>query len=172
MYRRLHLTFFTLFLCLATANAQSPYHELAKDTIITRPVFLGNKYLLAGKDLNLEVMQWFMLDHPKAHDNIRVAIVSDQVAAVSYTIGSLSFLTGYLVSQENKAAGRDLMLFGGGSIGVGLLFSVISGSYQRRAVELYNLDIKKEHHRKQKNNLGASFQLQLSPAGLGLEGRW
>lgn len=172
MYLKLHLSITTMYLCIALAVGQSPYHELAKDTIITRPIFLGNKYLLDGKDLNLEVMQWFMLGHPKAHDNIQVAIVSDQVAAVSYTIGSLSFLTGYLVSQENKAAGRDFMLFGGGSIGVGLLFSVISGSYQRRAVELYNLDIKKEHHLQQNNKVGASFQLQLSPAGLGLEGRW
>ena len=90
---------------------------MAKDTIITRPILFGNAYLLDGKRLNIQVMQWIMTDHPFAHDQIRVSVVSGQMAAVGYTVGGMIFLGGLLVWQDDKAAGKDLMLMGGAGIG-------------------------------------------------------
>ncbi|MCO6475812.1 MAG: hypothetical protein J5I94_04285 [Phaeodactylibacter sp.] len=143
MVRKLLLAIALSCLLSSGAFAQSPYHELAKDTIITRPVLFGNIYLLDGKQLNIQVMQWFMTDHPMAHDQIRVAVVSGQLAAVSYTVGGMIFLGGLLIRQDDRAAGQDLMLMGGAGIGAGLLFTLVSGGHQRKAVQLYNEDIRK-----------------------------
>ncbi|MCO6489619.1 MAG: hypothetical protein J5I98_14485 [Phaeodactylibacter sp.] len=146
MFRKLLSSITLCFLSLAGVFSQSPYHELAKDTIITRPALFGNAYLLDGKRLNIQVMQWFMTDHPLAHDQMQVAVVSDQMAAVSYTIGGIIFLGGLLIRQDNRGTGEDLMLLGGAGIGGGLLLSIISGSHQRRAVQLYNEDIKRYYN--------------------------
>lgn len=168
MYYKLHLTLLlNLFVGLCT-YAQSPYHELARDTIITRRIFLGNVYLLDGKKLNLEVMQWFMSEHPSAYDQIQVAVVADQAAAVSYTLGSLALLSGVLVGQDNEAAGRDLMLMGSGGIGGGLVFTLISGAYQRRAVSSYNNSIKQQYYKRKKIN----YSLQMKGGGVSIVGRW
>ena len=145
MLRKLLSTVALSVAIAANAFSQSPYHELAQDTIITRPIFFGNAYLLDGKPLSLQVMQWFMTDHPLAHDQIRVAVVSDQLAAVSFTVGGIIFLGGILVRQGDQGAGEDLMLMGGAGLGGGLLFSIISGGHQRRAVQLYNEDIKRTY---------------------------
>jgi hypothetical protein len=168
MHRQLTLFIFLALLHTQLGNAQTPYHELAKDTIITQRMLLGNVYLLDGKKMNLEVMEWFMLDHPAAHDNIQVALISDQVAAVSYTMGTLSLLTGYLISQESQAAGRDLIFLGGGGIGIGLLCSILSGAYRKRAVSLYNWDIRKDYFNVPKVGLS----VELIPGGLCLSGKW
>ena len=152
----------------SSVHTQVPYHELAKDTIISHRFLLGTTYLLDGKKLNLEVMRWFMIDHPQAYDHIQAALVSDQAAAIGYTIGTLSLLTGYLVSQENKAAGRDMMIIGGGSIGAGLIFTMVSRVYQKSAVQRYNKDIKKMYFKKQ----GIGVHLQITPAKVGLIGSW
>ncbi|MCB0550233.1 MAG: hypothetical protein KDD19_21875 [Phaeodactylibacter sp.] len=143
MLRKLLLANALFIWLLVGACSQSPYHEMAKDTIITRPILFGNAYLLDGKQLNITVMQWFMSDHPLAHDQIRVAVVSGQMAAVSYTVGGMIFLGGFLIRQDDNAAGDDLMLMGSAGIGAGLLLTLISSGHQRRAVQLYNEDIKR-----------------------------
>jgi hypothetical protein len=121
---------------------QSPYRSLEQDTIITRPGFFGNVYLLDGKRLNLQVMQWFMTGHPAAYNNIRAATATDQLAAAGYITGSLIFLSGYLISQEDRSTGNDLMLTGSLGLGAGLLLTIVSNSFQHKAVLLYNEDVR------------------------------
>lgn len=164
MVRKLLLIFTCCCVLLYNLRAQTPYHELAKDTIITRPILFGNAYLLDGKTLNMQVMQWFMKDHPMAHDQIRVAVISDQLAAVSFTAGGMIFLGGILIREDNPGAGQDLMLMGGAGLGAGLLFSIISGGHQRRAVQLYNEDIRRYYN----SSAGLAWQLGLSGNGLTL----
>ncbi|MCB0560284.1 MAG: hypothetical protein H6573_33140 [Lewinellaceae bacterium] len=164
MIRELLFTSILCFSLLAGALSQSPYHEMAKDTIITRPLFFGNAYLLDGKRLNIQVMQWFMTDHPLAHDQIRVSVVSGQMAGVGYTVGGMIFLGGLLVGQDDRAAGEDLMLMGGVGIGAGLLLSIISGGHQRRAVQLYNEDIKRYFN----SSAGMEWHIGFSGNGLTL----
>lgn len=164
MFRKLLLAIALCALLPALAYLQSPYHELAKDTIITHPAFFGNIYLLDGKQLNTQVMQWFMTDHPLAHDQIRVAVVSGQMAAVSYTVGGMFFLGGFLIRQDDRAAGEDLMLMGGAGIGAGLLLTIVSGGHQRRAVQLYNEDIR----RYMESSARVEWQLGLTGNGVTL----
>ena len=164
MIRELLFTSVLCFSLFAGTFSQSPYHEMAKDTIITRPILFGNAYLLDGKRLNIQVMQWFMTDHPFAHDQIRVSVVSGQMAAVGYTVGGMIFLGGLLVWQDDKAAGKDLMLMGGAGIGAGLFFSIISGGHQRKAVQLYNEDIKRYYD----SSAGLEWQFGFSGKGFTL----
>lgn len=164
MVRKLLLTIISCCVFLFSLRSQTPYHELAKDTIVTRPVFMGNTYLLDGKKLNIQVMQWFMTDHPLAHDQIRGAVLTDQLAAVSFTIGGIIFLGGVLIRQDDQGVGEDLMLMGGAGIGAGLLFSIVSGGHQHRAVQLYNEDIKRYYN----PSAGVEWQFGLSGSGLTL----
>ncbi len=147
---------------------QDLYHELAQDTIVTRPAFPGKVYLLDGKRLNLQVMEWFMAGHPQAHDQIRVAGVTSQLAAVSFTAGGLVFLGGYLISQEDRAAGQGLLQIGGAGLGAGFLLTLVSSSYKHRAVEAYNSDIRQYFQEKKNVQLG----LGLSGKGLTLAARF
>ena len=164
MFRKLLLAIAFCCLMPLAALSQSPYHELAKDTIVTRAAFLGNAYLLDGKRLNRQVMQWFMTDHPLAHDQIRVADVSGQMAAVGYTLGGMIFLGGFLLSQDERSSGSDLMLMGGAGIGAGLLLTLISSGHQRRAVQLYNEDIKQYYN----SSARVEWQLGFSESGVTL----
>ncbi len=137
----LPILLFHLLLC-GWLLGQGPYRPLSQDTIITRPGFLGNVYLLDGKRLNLQVMQWFMTGHPAAYNNIRAATATDQLAAAGYITGSLIFLSGYLISQEDRSTGNDLMLTGSLGLGAGLLLTIVSNSFQHKAVLLYNEDVR------------------------------
>ncbi len=147
-----------------TLSAQGTYHELAGDTIISRPALVGNAYLLGGKRLNLQVMQWFMSGHPAAHDQIRAAVLTDQMAAVGYSIGGIIFLGGFLLAQDEQAAGGDLMRLGGIGIGSGLLLTIISSVHQKRAVQLYNEDIR----RASQATYGLQWELGLGEEGVSL----
>lgn len=155
---------FSLFL-VPVLPGQELYHHLAQDTIITRPTFFGNVYLLDGKRLNLQVMQWFMTGHPQAYDQIKVAQVTSQLAVVSFTAGGLVFLSGYLIGREDPPLGNDLMLLGGSGLGAGLLLTLVSNGYQRRAVKFYNGDIRLYHS----TGKGVGLIFGLSENGLTLK---
>jgi len=151
-----------LFSCwLAVAGAQNTYKEIAQDTIVTLPGFLGNTYLLDGKKLNLQVMQWFMSDHPNAYSNIRAATLSDQLSVAGYTVGGVFLLSGFLVKDEDAALSRDLLLWGGIGIGSGLILQVVSLSYQKSAIRIYNDDIRRYYRKKE-------FSIYLEGSGEGV----
>ncbi|HQU59016.1 MAG: hypothetical protein KDD02_09435 [Phaeodactylibacter sp.] len=155
MVKRLFTIFTFGMLLVSHSFGQDTFHELAQDTIVTRPAFLGNVYLLDGKRINLQVMQWFMTDHPLAYDQIRGAAVTDQMAVIGYTAGGLIFLSGYLIGQQDQGTGNDLMLMGGAGLGAGFFLTLISNGYKRRAVLFYNKDIR-QFHQKDKN-VGLKF---------------
>lgn len=133
-----------LFAMLPTMviNGQTTYNKIARDTIVTQKVFLGKTYLLNGKKLTLPVMQWFMSDYPTANDAIRVAVKSDQLSIVGFTVGSLFALGGTLVYNQNDELGEDLFLLSGVGLGSGMLLQLFSGAYQSKAVKGYNYEIK------------------------------
>lgn len=140
---RLRCLLLSLFLCaFFVGRGQGTYRELAQDTIISRPGFLGATYLLDGKVLNLSVMDFFMKGHPAASAQIQVAQVTDQLSVACYGIGSFILLSGILVSDSNPSASRDLLFYGALGLGGGLVFHLLSNSYQRNAVEFYNHDVK------------------------------
>lgn len=131
-----------LLLGVLSARSQHTYREMARDTIISKPGFLGPLYLLDGKVLNLSVMDFFMAEHPDAAGQIRVAQVTDQLSVACYGLGSFILLSGILVSESNPSASRDLLLYGAIGVGSGLLFNLFSNNHQRKAVEFYNRDVK------------------------------
>lgn len=132
---------------------QSNYHTLAQDTIITKKGLLSNAYLLDGKRLSLEVMEFFMMDNPGAYNQIKVANLTDQLSLTGYSLGSIIMLTGILLSEDNPRLSRDLYLYGGLSLGGGIIFQIVSHSYQKEAVYLYNEGIKSSYERKTSVNL-------------------
>ena len=103
-----------------------------------------------------------MQDHPAAKKEISGAIVADQLSVVGYTVGSIFTITGLLVYEPNKHLGQDLMMMGGISLGVGILFQVVSGKYKKRAVERYNEGLRKSKSAVIK---GMSFRLDFSGEG-------
>ena len=124
------------------ANCQTTYNKIARDTIVTKPVFLGKAYLLNGKKLTLPVMEWFMSDYPSANDAIQVASTTDQLGVVAYSIGGLFALGGGLVYQQNEELGGDLLTLSGIGLGTGFLLQLVSGGYSKKAVRNYNYEIK------------------------------
>lgn len=138
MFRKPSLCAICLVLLCDTASGQSTYNKIVRDTIITIPGILHNTYLLDGKKMTLPVMDWFMMDYPAAHDEINLALLSNQASIAGYTIGGLFGLSGLLIYQRDKALGGDLLQLGGIGIGTGITFQVFSGIFKRRAVRTYN----------------------------------
>ena len=132
------------------------------DSILTLKHGVGATYYMKGRKMNLPIMEWFMQDHPAAKKEISGAIVADQLSVVGYTVGSIFTITGLLVYEPNKHLGQDLMMMGGISLGVGILFQVVSGKYKKRAVERYNEGLRKSKSAVIK---GMSFRLDFSGEG-------
>lgn len=154
---------FLLGCCLACLSAygQRTYNSIARDTIIIKPGFITNVYLLDGKRLNLQVMDFFMADHPSARARIKGAMITDQVSIVGYSVGGLFLITGFLVSQTNPGISRDLYLYGSLGAGGGLIFQLISNNFRKEAVYLYNDGIKAYYR-----NKGLGLSLQINATGL------
>lgn len=139
---------------------RSPGHLPGGDTIFIKKIFLNRSYFLDGKPLNLPVMEWFMKDYPKAHDEIQLAILSDQFSIAGYGAGSLFLLSGLLVYRQNPRVGVDLMQVGSVCVAGGVVFQVISGKFKKNAVELYNTAVRAPQ---QKST--ASYSLEISEGG-------
>lgn len=142
---KLSCLFVLLWLSL---SGQPTYNSLAQDTIITKRGLLSNIYLLDGKRLTLEVMEFFMADHPSAHSQIKVAQTTEQLSIVGYGLGSIFLLGGALLHDDNPGLSRDLFFYGGVGMGSGLIFQIISNNYQKNAVFLYNQGIKSQYRNK------------------------
>ncbi len=151
------LLFSSLFLCSMTIlHGQQTYDKFAKDTIVTVSGFPNKIYLLGGKKLSLPVMEWFMDDYPAAHDQIRVAIFGDQLSLASYTIGGVFCLSGLLIHPQNPGLGNDLLKIGGIGLGGGVISQIWSARIQRKAVNIYNKEIRQYYARQ---SVGASLSL-------------
>ncbi|MFN7120291.1 MAG: hypothetical protein ACK4TA_26110 [Saprospiraceae bacterium] len=146
------------------ALGQSTYQSIVRDTIVTLHKFPANTYLLDGKKLNLSVMEWFMTDFSDAHDQISLAILSEQVSVASYSIGALFGLTGLLVYRQDPHLGNDLMQVGSIGLGSGIAFSIFSGTFKKRAVRLYNEDVRKLYNNK---NGGDRVKVNINTNGIG-----
>lgn len=163
MWRKLFVLFFVLqFFTLV--HTQNTYNAIARDTIISVPAFPGHVYLLDGKKLNLSVMAFFMQDYPNAHDQIQLALLTDQVAIVGYSIGGLFGLTGLLVHQQDRGLGNNLLKMGAISIGSGITFHIITGAFKRSAVKHYNKEIKNLYRSQYK----AGLKLKLESTSVGI----
>ncbi len=155
------LVIFLLFVKMTFA--QSTYQSIVRDTIVTLRTFPAYTYLLDGKKLNLSVMDWFMTDYPAAHDQINLAILSEQVSVASYSIGALFGLTGLLVQRQDPHLGTDLLQIGGIGIGSGIVFSFFSGTFKKRAVRFYNEDVRQFYQEQ-----GNRVQIKINPNGVGI----
>lgn len=163
--RRTVLLLFVLgVFCLPRTFGQRlpQYLSSSGDSILTLRHGVGATYYMKGRKMNLPIMEWFMQDHPAAKKEISGAIVADQLSVVGYTVGSIFTVTGLLVYEPNKHLGQDLMMMGGISLGVGILFQIVSGKYKKRAVDRYN-----ESFRKNKPAVlkGMSFRLDFNGEG-------
>jgi hypothetical protein len=164
MWNKWILPFFGILLLRSSAVGQSTYHSLAQDTIITKQGFLTNTYLLDGKRLSLEVMEFFMAGNPSAYNQIKVANLTDQLSLAGYSIGSILLLTGILINEDNPRLSRDLYFYGGIGLGSGIIFQIISHTYQKEAVYLYNEGIKSAYHRK--SSVGVYWGVGAEGAGM------
>ena len=146
-----------LFLFFWTANqAQRTYNSISRDTIVTIPGPFGNYYLLDGKKLNLAVMQWFMTGHPDAYSQIKAANITDQLSLAGYTAGGVLLLSGVLIFGNDPNTSRDFYLYGGIAFSSGILLQIISNSHKKKAVMLYNEDVKRYWKGSARLNLGAT----------------
>lgn len=161
MWRKL-LTLLLFMQLMQVASGQNMYRSIASDTIITVRSFPTNIYLLDGKKLNLPVMDFFMSDCAAAHDQLRFAMLSNQLAAAGYSIGTLFGLTGLLVNRQSPQLGGNLLQIGGVGIGTGFLFQVFSNKFKKKAVRLYNEDVRALHKVKNK----AGFGVKGTPNGI------
>lgn len=142
--------------------AQRTYDKLARDTIIKSSDFLGSSYYLDGKKISLPVMEWFMSDYPLANDAIRVAVVSDQLSVIGYTLGGIFLVSGVFTVQQGQPDGQELIIIGGILSAGGLLFQSITNAYKRKAVGVYNREIKALYRD------GAGLQFKSTRNGIGL----
>jgi hypothetical protein len=140
--KKLLVTSLLLLILFNSSNAQIPTINLPSDTIRIESAFLGNSYSLEGKKMNLHVLKWFMLDSPMAHQKIQSAAFSDQLSVLGYTVGGLLFFSGFFLYEENRPLARELLEFGAYGIGGGLLFQFITGKIEKKAVMIYNQEIK------------------------------
>lgn len=162
MLRRLLflLLFFVLsFKCHAQLNL-----GIASDTIITKTDIFGSTYLLNGKQLTLPVMEWFMQDYPASYDAIQPAKISDQLSVAVYSGGSVFLLGGLLVDNRDRKLRNNLLLMGGITISGGILLQYVSTRFQKRAIRLYNMEVKKRY---QASNVYIDFGL--TPNGVGVQ---
>ena len=139
--------------------------KMAADTIISKSEFIGTTYLMNGKKLTLPVMEWFMQDYPSSFDAIQPAIVSDQLSVATYSVGSIFLIGGLFINDRDKRLSNNLIGLGGLTIGSGLLLQYISGRYQKRAIRLYNLEVKKKYSQPSRVNV----DFALTPNGLGVQ---
>lgn len=161
MWRKLLALVLALQLITAI-QAQSTYNTIARDTIVSVPSFPGRIYLLDGKKLNLSVMDFFMRDYPVAQDQIRLAMFTDQITIIGYSVGGLFGLTGLLVHRQDQSLGNNLLKMGGISVGAGMVFHIFTGAFKRSAVRHYNAEIKGVYRAQQK----ASLNLRVEPNGV------
>lgn len=133
----------TFLLLCNVLSAQIINKDRARDTIIYQSNFLNRTYLLDGKPLTLPVMAFFMKDFPVPDNKIKMAQLTDQLCIAGYSIGSLFAIGGLMVTRQNKDLGGDLLQLGLVSIGSGLIFQIISGSFKISAVKHYNNAVKK-----------------------------
>ena len=164
MYEKILLLSFVFIL----ASGQENYAQISKpDTILTQPGFLGNTYLLDGKKMNLHVLKWFMQEYPLAHEEIQAAAFSDQLSAFGYTVGGILFFSGFFLYETNRPLSRDLLAYGTYGIGGGLLFQFVAGRYEKKAVRIYNQEVKKHNLRQ-----AVSFQLRCEGNQVKLAIQW
>lgn len=105
-----------------------------------------------------------MRDYPSSYDAIQPAIITDQLSVATYSVGSIFLLGGLLVNQQDRKLSSELYLLGGITISSGVLLQVISGSFQKKAVELYNVEVKKSYGQARK----LSLELGLIDGGFGI----
>lgn len=164
MQRRLIPTLCFL-LCFLSVQGQSTYNSISRDTIISITGTFSSYYLLDGKKLSLPVMQWFMADHPDAYSQIKVANVTDQLSLAGYTAGGVLLLSGVLLYSDSQQTSRDFYMYGGIAFASGILFQIVSNSLKKKAVTIYNEDVKKYYYQK-------SIGLHLGENGIELEVRF
>lgn len=138
--------FFFLSMGQYQGTAQSTFQSLAGDTIVLHREFMGTGYFLDGKRLNLAVMDWFMADYPDAREQIRLAVVSDQLSTTGYAVGGIFVISGFLVRNDDLNLSNDLFKLSALSGGAALVFQLIEGTFKKNAVRKYNLGVQ-EHHR-------------------------
>lgn len=119
-------------------QGQSTFRSLASDTIVRHQEFLGPGYYLDGKRLNLAVMDWFMSDYPQAREQIRLAVVSDQLSVATYAVGGLFVLSGVLVRGDDVNLSNDMLKLGILSGGAGVAFQILEVTFKKNAVQKYN----------------------------------
>ena len=143
MWRKLR----SIVLCciIAFPTYAQPDLKMASDTIITKKEFLANIYLLDGKKINLPVMEWFMQDYPSSYDAIQPALISDQLSVATYSVGTIFILGGLIVNNRDRDLSNNLIVLGGVAAGSGLLLQYVSGRFQKRAIRLYNIEVKKSY---------------------------
>lgn len=107
-------------------------------------------------------MDFFMRDYPVAHDQIQLAMLTDQVAIVGYSVGGLFGLTGLLVYRQDSPLANNLLKMGGIGIGTGIVFHIFTGAFKRSAVRHYNSEIKGLYRPQQK----AGLKLSAEPVGV------
>ncbi len=162
MWKQL-LSLLPILLLTASLSGQTPYHQMAQDTIVRLSDFPNSAYLLNGKKLNLSVMEWFMSDYPRPHEHIRMAIFTDQLSILSYTFGGVFCLSGLLLRNEDQRLGDSLLRTGAIGLASGITFQIFSGSAQRKAVNAYNREIRALY-----GDQPPGVQLRLSEQGITL----
>lgn len=154
---------------LLTTNSVQAQLELSPmDTILTQSAFLGNTFYLQGKPMDLSVMRWFMSDYPAPYQQIRMAVLTDQLSIAGYGLGGLFVFSGLFVYEDNLPLARELLRTGGISIGSGLLLQFLSGIYQRKAARLYNREIVTAFEQKK----AVSMRVEWEGAEVRLVVRW
>lgn len=156
---RITIALVVLLLFSKEVTGQSTYQSIVRDTIIMLKSFPRNTYLLDGKKLNLSVMEWFMTDFPDAHDQINLAILTEQTGVACYSIGTLFGLTGLLVYSQDPHLGNDLLELGSIGLGTGIVFQIFSGAFKKKAVRFYNKDVQ-QFYQKQGNRINVKVDAQ------------
>lgn len=156
---RITIALVVLMLFSKEVTGQSTYQSIVRDTIVMLKSFPRNTYLLDGKKLNLSVMEWFMTDFPDAHDQINLAILTEQTGVACYSIGALFGLTGLLVYSQDPHLGNDLLELGSIGLGTGVVFQIFSGAFKKKAVRFYNKDVQ-QFYQKQGNQIHVKLDKQ------------
>ena len=76
-------------------------------------------------------MKWFMSDYPNAHEEIRIASLSNKISVIGYGFGGLLVFSGIMVYDRNELAGRDLITVGGIAVGGGLLSQLFTEVFKK-----------------------------------------
>lgn len=166
---RSYICLFWIFTSLQVLKLQAQRQPLqlptTLDTILMINDGMGMNYYMGGRKVNLAIMEWFMHDYPGARKDISNAVVTDQLSVVGYGVGSLFTVTGLLLYEPNEGLGGNLLMFGGVSLGAGIIFQVVSGKYKKRAVRKYNAALQAGGPPKAKK---VSMQTQVRLTGNGI----